>query len=250
MGLIILDINNILNTFEKSLYTWPLMILLNIVFLVVAFRNRSKEKWTRLFIVYGIAALLQGFLTGFLSFAKKILFKDTPTLTLANEYSIIIFILIELIIFYTLFYFLFSQKRVKNMILITGKIFGVTSGLISLCIFFFASPTTLTLFEGYLSVTASILLLIPSFYYFYTLFTTPPDKNLLYEPFFWIITGIAFINSLNIPVFLLYNFFIKEYTLYSINYAAYCILFILFIISLLCNKKQKSVSTRLNYYTH
>lgn len=233
MALIILDINNILNTFEKSLYTWPLMILLNIVFLLVAFRYRQKEKWNRLFIIYGLVTLLQDFLTGF---------KDTPILKLVNEYSIIIFILIELIIFYAIFYTQFSQKRAKSMISITAKIFGVTSVLISSCIFFFASPTTLTLFEGYLSVVASILLLIPSFYYFYILFTTPPEKNLLQEPFFWIITGIAFLNGLNIPVFLLYNFFIKEYTLYSINYAANCILFILFIISLLCNKKQKSVS--------
>jgi hypothetical protein len=243
MRLIILDITTLVGTFERSLYTIPLMIVLNIIFLIIAYGRRSKEKWKTLFIIYGITAILQDFISTFVLWARKLLIEDPQIINLTNDLSVSIFIPIEFTIFYSFFYYQFSQRRTKKLIVLTGKIYCLSAFIISLLIFFFEPNNTLKIVEGYLSVTASILILIPSFYYFYTLFTTPPDKNLLHEPSFWITTGIAFLHGLNIPVFLLYTFFINEYTLYSINYIAYCILFILFIISLLCNKKQKSVST-------
>ena len=237
----ILDMNNLLSILEKSFYTLPVMILLNALFLFLAFFHKFKERSVRLFILYAAASLAQDLLCIFLILANRTLIKDSATISLIDNYSIIAFIQIEFVTFYMYFYSQFQSTRVKRRISVIGKAFLLISVLASIYVCFFTSPITIGKFESCLSVTSSSLLLIPSFYYFYTLFIEPPLKNLLKEPSFWITTGIAFLHGLNIPLFFTENYFLKEfstvwYNVYSINYIAYCFLFILFIISLLCDR--------------
>jgi hypothetical protein len=245
MPLIILDIDFLLNELDKSFYTMPLMIVLNVLFLIVALRNRPAEKTYAIFIIYGALFLVENIAGICISLFDKVLIKNGSFTATVGSYSMLCFVQIEFIVFFLFFYYLFNNKRIQYKIAATGKIYAATAVLLTLYASIFPFPFTIKNLTPYLSVTSSILILIPAFYYFYTLFLEPPTKNLLQEPSFWITTGIAFLHSLNIPLFLIENYLLKKfitvwYSMYSINYIAYCFLFILLIISILCDKDYKS----------
>ncbi|HEX6432261.1 MAG TPA: hypothetical protein VF008_31430 [Niastella sp.] len=248
MSLIILDIDFLLNELDKSFYTMPLMILLNILFLIVALRNRSAKKANTIFIIYGALFLVENIAGICISLFDKVLIKNDSFTTTIGAYSVLCFVQIEFIVFYSFFYYQFNNKRIQNKIAVTGKIYAAAAVLFTLYVSIFPFPLTIKNLTAYIYVTSSILILIPAFYYFYTLFLEPPTKNLLQEPSFWITTGIAFLHSLNIPLFLIEKYLLNKfipvwYSMYSINYIAYCFLFILLIISLLCDKEYKSQKT-------
>lgn len=245
MSLIILDIDFLLNELDKSFYTMPLMIVLNILFLIVALRSRSAEKVYNIFIIYGALFLVENIAGICLTLFDKVLIKTGSFKATVGAYSMLCFVLIEFIVFYLFFYHQFNNKRIQNKITVTGKIYTAVAVLFTLYASIFPFPLTIKSLTAYIYVTSSILILIPAFYYFYTLFIEPPTKNLLQESSFWITTGIAFLHSLNIPLFLIENYLLKKfitiwYSMYSINYIAYCFLFILLIISLLCDKDYKN----------
>jgi hypothetical protein len=237
----LLDINYLLTELDKSFYTMPLMIVFIVLFLVVAVRYRAPKKTYRFFILYGILFLVEN--TGgiiMLLFDKVLIKNNTFTSTLGN-YSVLCFLQIEFLIFYTFFYYQFSQKHIQHKIAVTGKGCSLAVVLLTAYAGIFPFPLTIKSLTAYISVFNSVLILIPAFYYFYTLFIEPPTKNLLHEPTFWITTGIAFLHGLNIPLFFIETYAIKQfivvwYSIYSINYIAYCVLFILLIISLLCKR--------------
>jgi hypothetical protein len=195
-------------------------------------------------MVYGIAALIQDVISiiGMLIAKISVSVYDF-TLTLDNI-TTIVFIQIEFYTFCRFLYYQFEDKplariinNISNVIII---IFATASVIVIL-----ASTAILSNFISYLSVISSLLILTPSFYYFYVLFTDPPIKNLLTEPSFWITTGIAFLHSLNIPIFLI-NGYLELHlgafwiNIYIINYVAYCFMFILFIIAILCQNSRKT----------
>jgi hypothetical protein len=245
MSLIILDIELLLNELDKSFYTMPLMIVLNMLFLIVALRKRPTEKVYTIFIIYGALFLVENIAGICLSLFDKMLIKNSSFTTTVSAYSVLCFVLIEFIVFYSFFFYQFNNKRIQNKIAVTGKIYAAAAVLLTLYASIFPFALTIKNLTAYIYVTSSILILIPAFYFFYTLFIEPPVKNLLQEPSFWITTGIAFLHSLNIPLFLIENYFLKKfitvwYSMYSINYIAYCFLFILLIISLVCDKGYES----------
>lgn len=236
MPLILLNVNLLLKEFDRSYYTIPLMVLLNLLFLLVALRYKSAARGVKLLIGYGALSLLADFFDLIITTISL----DPKTIQLLSDYKILCFIQIEFIIFYVFFYLQFPNKKVQKKIAVTGKIFALITLLTGLYAAIAPLPLPLKRLSGYISVTESILILIPSFYYFYFLFLEPPVKNLVQEPSFWITTGIAFLHSLNLSNFLIDNYlsFVFDSVwpgIYSLNYIAYCFLFILFIISLLCS---------------
>ena len=220
------------------------MFILNIFFIIVAAKYSSRELKFRILIYYGIVALFQDvvctaiILTDYTSFD---LGKFGTRLIEANN---IIFIQLEFIAFYRFFYLQFDGKPIQNKIKITCALFIIVAAPGSVYFIFFASFHSLHNYSGCLSVTSCLLQIIPAFYYFYTLFRDPPVKNLLRDASFWIVTGIAFFNGLNIPLFLIETYIMDQFTpiylnLYTINYIAYSFLFVLFIIGLLCDDSMK-----------
>lgn len=243
MALINLNIDYLLSELDKSFYTMPLMIALNILFLVIAVKYRSYEKSFKVFILYGLLFLIENTAGITLSLFDKVVIKNTALTTRLGEYSTLVFVQIEFVAFYVFFCHQLSQQRIQNKIAVTGKVYALATMLVTLATCFNAVPFTIKDLTAYISIANSIMVLIPAFYYFYTLFVEPPVKNLLQEPSFWITTGIAFLQAINIPIFLIENYLIKQfltvwYSMYSISYIAYCILFILLIISLLCNRQS------------
>jgi hypothetical protein len=237
MSRMVLNVQMLLQEFDRSFYTIPLMILLNILFLLIAFRYKSKAKSRRILILYAVVSLL----ANLLDVCLIAITQNQKITHLTDDYTILYFSQIEFIIFYIFFFKQFPNKTVQKKIAVTGKIVALLTLLLALYAIIFPFPLTIRRLSGYISVAESILILIPSFYYFYFLFLEPPEKNLLQEPSFWITTGIAFLHTLNLSNFLIDNYLsiIFNYVwpgVYSTNYIAYCFLFILFIISWLCQK--------------
>src|SRR5687767_11282231 len=180
MGLITLNINSLLRDFSKTFYTEPLMILLNILFLILALKLNLRDKKYRIFIIYGVAALLQDIIATGISLTNYPFVSKTGE-KLADA-SIITFIQIEFVAFYMFFYWQFEGKAIQSKIRLCGYLFISLFFPGSFYFIFFASNKNIHAFLGCLSATSSILQLIPAFYYFYILFKDPPVKNLLREP--------------------------------------------------------------------
>lgn len=243
MSPFLLDISTLQHTLEGCYYTQVLMLVSNIAFLLVARRVKPKEKWITAFVYYAVASLLQTGISFSLELADNVLFNSADLSRRLSEYMIIVFVIIEFIVFYYFFYNQFQQANTKKLIAKTGKFFMAAIVPTVLLVAIFKLPARLP-FLNWLSVITSVLILIPSFYYFYTLFSEPPEKLLMQEPAFWATTGIAFLHGVNIPVFIIGSYFLEArtplwYSLDAINYFAYSILFLLLIVSLLCNLQKE-----------
>ncbi len=83
--------------------------------------------------------------------------------------------------------------------------------------------------------------------YYYQLFNNIPTLNLLLEPSFWIVTGVFFCMSIQIPITLTIDY-LKEriqlnnyYLLYSLISFCYTIMHLFFIKAYLCATHQRKV---------
>jgi hypothetical protein len=89
----------------------------------------------------------------------------------------------------------------------------------------------------------SIVILIPSLYYFFELFRYPETHDLMNEPAFWITTSFLFYFSGTIPLFWAQDYVFNEQGIiiqgeaYIINFICYGIMFLLITRAYLCNKK-------------
>jgi hypothetical protein len=246
MSLNLLNIASLWQDFQRTFYTEPLMFILNLLFVVLVLKHKLKDRQFRILMVYGIAALIQDLISFWGSLSDYVsveLYNDTYVV---DKITIIMFILIEFYSFSRFFYYQFEDKPLQGMI---KNISNILTALFPTVSIFLIISSTIALYSliSYLSVISSILLLVPCFYYFYLLFTDPPIKNLLIEPSFWITTGIAFLQGLNIPLFLINNFIKHRHEsiwidIYTINFVAYCFLFILFIIAIICGSSWKQES--------
>lgn len=232
-----LDIDYLLTQLDKSFYTMPLMIVLNIVFLLAAIRYRSVERSYRIFVLYATLFLIEN-VAGFITQAT---FWQT-----IGAFAVLCFTLVEFSVFYYFFCQQLNRQPIRNKLVTIGQCYLPATILLTLYASLFPFPLSIKSLTAGISFTNSLLILIPACYYFYTLFIEPPLKNLLHEPGFWITTGITFLHALNIPILFIENYIFKQQpttvwtSISPINYIAYCILFILLIISLLCKGENKT----------
>jgi hypothetical protein len=85
----------------------------------------------------------------------------------------------------------------------------------------------------------SLFLVLPCLIYFYELFLGISDRSLKNQPDFWIITGILFLNSCAVPLFLTLGGLGKyEHAAFSLNYILYAIFFLLLIRAYLCRPAE------------
>jgi multisubunit Na+/H+ antiporter MnhG subunit len=98
-------------------------------------------------------------------------------------------------------------------------------------------PTTFYIIQAF-------CVLFPALLYFFELFKWPQTVNLWEAPSFWIATGIIVYFAGTLPLFVMQDFifgknkFIKEPTLYLINFIAYSIMFLFIAKAYLCPKRD------------
>jgi hypothetical protein len=215
---------------SKKYYTDLIMLVICFILIVITVKLWRKEKIKILLFIYTTASFIQIIASYLLILThitkSKLVFLDVTTSS--------IFMVIEL----SICYLLLLQHISSSFFKATMKVFyflfiiGMTGYLISEGISYQTNDRLFTI--------ENMLILIPCLYYFYELFTQPPNKNLIKEPFFWIASGMLMFFSTTTPIFLTSTYLHKNYpdleiSLYSVVYMAYSILFITFIIAITCN---------------
>lgn len=221
-----------------SFFTIPVMVLCNIVFLAIGLRQWKRLGMYWIFIVYGICAIVQDVVAlNFIAGAEK------------EKYgfiwiSIFLFITIEFITFYAFFYSVFKGLRIQKWIQRVGIAYVCTSFIALFYLLVIRKADGFELIDYY-TLSTSFLVLLPAFYYFYYLFILPPTKDLAKDRTFWINVGIIFIQGILIPLYSFEDYIANELgvwdKIYSINYMAYSVMFLLFSVGMLCGRKGVNV---------
>ena len=88
------------------------------------------------------------------------------------------------------------------------------------------------------------LIIVPCLYYFYELLTHVSDKDLLFDPAFYVIAAMLVLFSAITPLFLFLNYLNKNYKpladkLFMINNIAYILLFLSFLVAIFIDSRNR-----------
>lgn len=216
-----------------TLFLWPTIILLTF-FLTILFFFPNKR--------YGNIPLSVKLYP--LTFCIGLLIINVTTI-LTNEHSKLLNACVDYLIttieFLLINYYFYSlnqntkQKRVLKYL--TGLF------LLIAIILAFQLPTQHAVVRLY--TTQVFLLLLPTFFYFKTLFKTNSVMNITNTPAFWISTGIAFFLLCTMILSVIETFFLNHRPdilakLYPTYYIFYIIMFLMFLKAYLCRPVENN----------
>ena len=126
--------------------------------------------------------------------------------------------------------------------------FTIAKMALIICILLFTLYTILYLcfhpsdYYVHLSSIEGFMIIIPALYFFYESFTLSPEKSLSVTPAFWSISGMLALFTIITPIFQLINYLNLNaiplfFTLITINNIAYSLLFTLFGMAIVYDKK-------------
>src|SRR5215204_1550762 len=213
-------------TIYSSFFTQPLMLLSAFVACVLGFVHRKKFPELKFMALYPMASLFQGLFTYYSWISEN------STLSRADIISESLFIFFEFIIIFSFFDKVIILKKFKLYI----RIIFVLHIVFILLMWTFTEAFHKHVYKTYLA--DSLCILSFCFLYFFQLFKLPPESNLLNSPSFWVTLGCLFYFSCTIPLFFADSILIAlphYYTLYSINFLAYTVLFLSISKAFLCN---------------
>jgi hypothetical protein len=181
---------------QKEYYSEPFYLACQILAIVLGFTYQRKSKVGRFFILYAIFDFLMLNLLLYLDYFSGI---EKSTYRKATNVINSLCFLAEFLAFCYFFTQTLQNKKIY------GVLKSIRIAFILLLLFYLVNafvfnvrPST-TLF--YLGAIGYLFLLIPSFTYYYELFTKPSSQNLFKRPSFWITSGIFFISFLSIPYY-------------------------------------------------
>ena len=178
------------------------------------------------------------FMQMFISYLEEFVIDPNNKLSGRNSPSNI-FLVIYMILEYSMYTYLLllfiNSELIKKYLKISMIIF-----LLIVNIFWFSQLSFVRTFSM-ISLTQSVFLLLPAFYYFYEILNAPPVLELSQEPSFWIVTGIVFLQICLIPIYIGLVTINKIIPIQSLDYLGYIILIILFLKGISC----KTVKTGL-----
>ena len=181
---------------------------------------------------YGIIALVQCLLGIYLNVFELYTYERE----IFAQNSINVFMIIEFAIFYQFLIVSINSKLMKLLMKLILTIFlGIVFYFWIFSNSFNESPVAFTVVEAY-------LILLSCLFYYYELFMSPSKNKLMDQSKFWIITGMLFLFSFIIPLFLqrnnlYWNFADLYRSIYSLTFVGYILLFSFFIYALKCQIK-------------
>ncbi len=217
---------------KESYFTLVFMFLAQCAAVIIGIKHRNESSVLRNFHYYPVAGLLQTMIT----FMGILMLRDNSPV---GRYSISLFVLIEFLAIYLLEFriIVLQPERLLLKILFVGFMLYV------ICMWVFTDA-----FNRYYQIflVQSVVLLVPAILYFLQIFRLPSNEDLTNQPAFWVNIGILFLFSSSIPLFLLETdsryFLTHNRYLFSINYIAYGIFYLLICKAYLCR-----TMTRLSY---
>jgi len=206
-------------------YCKGLMILIALVTFIISLKYYGRHRILRIFSYYLGFSLLQSAVDCYRHMIGK--GAHIPTL-----YALIVdtaFLVFEFSVC-TLFILQFISAEKRRLIL---KINTVLYFVLLALLFVLKFPDVPF---AWLFLLQSIVLVPPCLVYFYELFITVNSQSLKDQPPFWIVTGILFLNSCSIPLYLSLDY-LGRYadSAFALNDILYSIFFILMIRAYRCN---------------
>jgi hypothetical protein len=222
--------------FISNVVNWIANLLALAVALLYCFRSFNPS-YLRIFPLYlfvsiGIEALVNPYVSQLFDFRPFAGRQDYAMNILYN-----LFTPFELFIFSWLLFQIIRSLRIKMVLLTLICLFTIFFVHYSVQKDLAASNNTAVALE-------SIIIMIPCLTYFRELFTRSEPVNLLYEPSFWLVTGIFFYLATIFPLYMTRSYLTAHglsgvaKSLSSINNFALSITYLLFIRSYTCRIKK------------
>ena len=211
-----------------------IMMGCSILAAIVGYLNRKKHIDLRSLYFYPLASFIQ-------SISYYVIIGFSTTSRIRNDIMYVtcnLFLIIELYLIYHFFLKALGSRPAKKLLYSIEVIY-----IVLICLYwaiystFLSMPTTLYIIQAF-------FILIPALLYFLELFQWPQAGSLLKIPSFWIATGVIVYFAGTLPLFVMRDFifgrnrFIKEPTIYLINFIAYSIMFLFIAKAYLCPKRD------------
>jgi len=227
-----MNFNKIIEYFSQYYYSNLFLIVITIIFLIIGVSNYKQLKELNIITVYGFLSLSQTLFVYFFMFNSHL-----KNYLFLIENSINIFLVLEFTLLYLFFFLIVKTLLFKRILFILVIIFFL------IIIYYWNYTNAFYNNPAQLTVIECFFLMVPTLLYFIELFKYSLVDNLLMESSFWIATGILFLFSTIIPLFLMVSYLSSNapgvyHAIYSITYIAYSLLFIIFIIGLKCKIKK------------
>jgi hypothetical protein len=193
-------------SFTEAYYTVLIMFVVELIALVIAIIYGRRSKIGRVFIFYiafDFSILIAGnILAGIPGISSR-------NYSLFINYADLIIELVELSVYYYLFYYILPNKKIRIALISLALLYGV---FVIIYLFngltFF--PNRHIYIANVLSVFAFIFLLPFCLLYFHYLLSNTSNIGLFERPSFWVVTGIFFYAFISIPFYLLDSYIKKS----------------------------------------
>jgi len=220
-----------LKMLSDTLYTMPLMVLLQLVAAVISIIKRKKFVELRYFHFYPLSGILQSMIS-----ITSFIYLERIQANRIAELSINIFALTEVLLIYQLMFKVIKIKKMRHVLKVS-----LTGFLIYIIATWFFNDAFYTTSSRILAIEG-IVILIPISLYFFQLFRLSPTLNLFDQPTFWINVGILFVFSCTLPISIL-EYFIEKFVyanfyFYYIVFISYSVLYLFVIRAYLCKARR------------
>jgi hypothetical protein len=228
----------IINEIKRQYFSYPILIFVLIVSIFISLTRRKKFKILKYFPIYLFWLLAVLILNSVCLYPNSLCFYLLPFV----QYTDYFFTLVELIVFSNFFYRLIKNYSLKKGIVVINIIFAIYfiyKGVFDVNFYLGISEAT----QAKVYTIEAVVLLIICLIYFFQLFRDLPFSNLRDEPVFWVSAGVLFFTAGTLPYSLLENYIVTNYfsfsfSLYSIFYVFYVLLFSMIIKAYLCKTKE------------
>lgn len=222
--------STLINFFETTYYITLLFFIESLTVAIVGFKTRNKPRELKYLPTYALISFIQTLLC-FVSIIYNI-----KKIVSINTFSIYLFIVIEILIFYDLLFQKINFPKFKL------TMYFIEFFFISFTIYTAITHSLSTMVPPELSIINSICISLPCLFYFYELFSQPPNFSLTKEPSFWVIIGFLFLAISTMPFYFLQNYLGKNFpnlldNIYTISSFFYCVMFFMILKAFLCNPK-------------
>jgi hypothetical protein len=210
------DFNPLFAEFRNLYYTIPLMAIVELITIILAFRYKKNDRLRTAFIFY----LLADFLILLTGCILKAMPEFTPLFrSKFHNYSNSIVAWVELLCYFFYFYHILNNRGYKRVIKTLGILYSLLVLVYLSGLHVYVSPRLRYL--AYLLGSVEFIFILPfCLVYFKKILTTTSGLKILKRPSFWITTGIFFFCIFSIPGYMLIDYIMINFPEFRTQFLA------------------------------
>lgn len=224
---------NFIYRIESSYYTELLMMIIAIVVATYSIRSFRLNKNRIYILILSIASLTETLIISmdFIAGKKKSVWHNTNNITLA------LYLITEIYCFTMILTKSICNKKIAVIMKVITIIYSLSLLIYSL------TPKLTSNTINMFVVTEGLIIIIYSLFYFGELFKYPPNKKLISDSTFWLISGFLIVMSFISPFFVVENYINTNlkfiwHEAYLINNTGYILLFSTILIGMIWEQKS------------